>query len=254
MFQNSRRACKQATCGGAARKSRTALSSIHGSGLSSLSKMRVYSPRAWASPKSHAAGLVPGAPGTVTSAVAYGGSSIRSAAGAPSAAPSICWVRLSQCSTSSRICSRSCRVLQIGHRLQQRPQDVQLLLGIRQQDGERRQAGVGDAGQRAGFPVRVPVRGDREQHLESHEEEIEDLAGGHDRDQAGVPAPVVSLDPEAGHDRGQHGLLRSGQDGGRRVAFHRPAGGVLRHVFSPHVSDAGRRGDWASRCATWWVA
>ena len=41
MFQNSSRACRQATSGGAARKSRTAFSSILGSGLSSLSKMTV---------------------------------------------------------------------------------------------------------------------------------------------------------------------------------------------------------------------
>jgi hypothetical protein len=46
MFQNSSRACRQATRGGAFLKSRTAFSSICGSGLSSLSKMTVYSPRA----------------------------------------------------------------------------------------------------------------------------------------------------------------------------------------------------------------
>ena len=41
MFQNSSRACRQTTSGGAFLKSRTALSSIFGSGLSSLSKITV---------------------------------------------------------------------------------------------------------------------------------------------------------------------------------------------------------------------
>ena len=41
MFQNSSRACRQATSGGAFLKSRTAFSRIRGSGLSSLSKITV---------------------------------------------------------------------------------------------------------------------------------------------------------------------------------------------------------------------